>query len=309
MTGVLMMATGAGLGAWGAPYHMLDWGGTLVLSGTTLGSAGAIVVMLAAVLGQLGRMAATAADAKPVVLHADASPAGRADPPLDTATVTAGSEAPPQGAGPVVSPVAATAAVVAGGGLATAAASILSSVSARPDEAGLQAKVALDAPVTESPAYQSPDRDALFSKVEDAVRALKADADAGLPGTTQTGMDADRDAFSDLRADLRAADGETLEASVSDTDDADDSRIDDDRADEPAVDLDEGRPAQGEERHAGREPAASDEGVVAAYTVGDISYTMFADGRIRADSPEGEQVFGSMDELKAHMAKRRTGTA
>jgi hypothetical protein len=50
---------------------------------------------------------------------------------------------------------------------------------------------------------------------------------------------------------------------------------------------------------------ASDEGVVAAYTVGDSAYAMLADGRIRVTTPEGQHLFDSMDELKLFMARRR----
>lgn len=53
-------------------------------------------------------------------------------------------------------------------------------------------------------------------------------------------------------------------------------------------------------------PTASDEGVVAAYNVGDSAYAMLADGRIRVTTPEGQHLFQSMDELKAFMAARRS---
>jgi hypothetical protein len=52
-------------------------------------------------------------------------------------------------------------------------------------------------------------------------------------------------------------------------------------------------------------PTASEEGVVAAYTVGDSAYAMLADGRIRVTTPEEEQYFNSMDELKDYMLRRR----
>ncbi len=52
-------------------------------------------------------------------------------------------------------------------------------------------------------------------------------------------------------------------------------------------------------------PAASEEGIVAAYTVGDSSFAMYADGRIRATMPDGEKEFASMEELRAFMTERR----
>jgi hypothetical protein len=53
-------------------------------------------------------------------------------------------------------------------------------------------------------------------------------------------------------------------------------------------------------------PLASDEGVVAAYTVGDSAYAMLADGRIRVTTPDSQHLFQSMDELKQFMAQRRS---
>jgi hypothetical protein len=52
-------------------------------------------------------------------------------------------------------------------------------------------------------------------------------------------------------------------------------------------------------------PAVSDDGVIAAYTVGDSAFTMYADGRIVAETPEGRYSFASMDELRLFMAERR----
>lgn len=52
-------------------------------------------------------------------------------------------------------------------------------------------------------------------------------------------------------------------------------------------------------------PMASDEGVVAAYTMGDSAYALLANGQIRVTTPEGEHLFGSTEELKLFMARRR----
>ena len=54
------------------------------------------------------------------------------------------------------------------------------------------------------------------------------------------------------------------------------------------------------------QPAASDEGVIGAYQVGDTHFTMFADGSIRARTREGEYTFASMDELKAYLASEKS---
>lgn len=55
----------------------------------------------------------------------------------------------------------------------------------------------------------------------------------------------------------------------------------------------------------GEEPAASDEGVIGAYQVGETQFTMFADGSIHARTPDGDYVFASMDELKTYLANEK----
>ncbi|WP_454657825.1 hypothetical protein [Bosea beijingensis] len=52
--------------------------------------------------------------------------------------------------------------------------------------------------------------------------------------------------------------------------------------------------------------AASDEGIVGAYQVGDAHFTIYADGSICARTPEGEYSFGSMDELKVYLASEKS---
>lgn len=54
------------------------------------------------------------------------------------------------------------------------------------------------------------------------------------------------------------------------------------------------------------EPAASEEGVVGAYQVGDAHFTIYADGSIRARTPDGEYSFSSMDELKVYLASEKS---
>ncbi len=51
---------------------------------------------------------------------------------------------------------------------------------------------------------------------------------------------------------------------------------------------------------------SSDEGIVGAYQVGDAHFTIFADGSIRARTPDGEYSFASMDELKVYLASEKS---
>jgi hypothetical protein len=79
---------------------------------------------------------------------------------------------------------------------------------------------------------------------------------------------------------------------------------------EPASTVAEAPPAETAEASAaeakpGEEPAASEEGVIGAYQVGETQFTMFADGSIHARTPDGDYVFASMDELKAYLASEK----
>ncbi len=72
----------------------------------------------------------------------------------------------------------------------------------------------------------------------------------------------------------------------------------------PLPDTEPAQPAA-PETAANPAPVQSNDGVIAAYTVGDSSFTMYADGRIEAEAPEGRFTFASIDELRAFMAERR----
>ena len=53
-------------------------------------------------------------------------------------------------------------------------------------------------------------------------------------------------------------------------------------------------------------PAASEEGIIGAYQVGEAHFTLFADGSIKARTPDGDYDFGSMDELKVYLANEKS---
>ena len=60
------------------------------------------------------------------------------------------------------------------------------------------------------------------------------------------------------------------------------------------------------EAPASEDRPSSDEGIVGAYQVGDAHFTIFADGSIRARTPDGEYSFASMDELKVYLASEKS---
>lgn len=74
---------------------------------------------------------------------------------------------------------------------------------------------------------------------------------------------------------------------------------------EPSADDAKTVDAKAIEAKPDEEPAASDEGVIGAYQVGETQFTMFADGSIHARTPDGDYVFASMDELKAYLASEK----
>ena len=109
----------------------------------------------------------------------------------------------------------------------------------------------------------------------------------------------------DAPAEPAAGDAET--EAVSDADDpplqddeSDAGNVEPESASEPVEPQAEAAPAAADSR------PASDEGIVGAYQVGDAHFTIFADGSIRARTPDGEYSFASMDELKVYLASEKS---
>jgi hypothetical protein len=65
-------------------------------------------------------------------------------------------------------------------------------------------------------------------------------------------------------------------------------------------------PVTSEADAAGEAPAASEEGIVGAYQVGEAHFTIYADGSIQARTPDGDYSFASMDELKIYLASEKS---
>lgn len=89
--------------------------------------------------------------------------------------------------------------------------------------------------------------------------------------------------------------------------------VDEQHDEEPHVEAADEQPAADEAETPADEPsaepprpAASEEGIVGAYQVGDTHFTMYADGSIKARTPEGEYSFASMDELKTYLASEKS---
>jgi hypothetical protein len=85
----------------------------------------------------------------------------------------------------------------------------------------------------------------------------------------------------------------------------------DEAGEDDAASANPGEEAPGEEvpdaeASAAAPPAASEEGIVGAYQVGDAHFTIFADGSIKARTPDGDYNFASMDELKIYLASEKS---
>jgi hypothetical protein len=413
--GLVLLVIGVVLAAWGAPYYMLDWGGTFLMAGIALASAGLSCLLLGTVLRKLAALQtdllALRADAA-VSAHQHVStvapePATAADTASSPHFENGHSAGSPAENTPVGGLAGMAVAGVAASGIAATAKSILTSVSTRdadtpaheqPDSAWIATPEDIDAAITgnmvsgdipdgirqteltvedraslddllaklalplsndtenvdsaadDDPASDvipatAPDLDAddLYARIDDAARALQAQAADADGSRGEREMEPNVDAADAVARDLAEAaavdddmaqriDDEFagLRAELSLTTDKVEAESDErseNPAIEPGIPADTGNaaapgPAQPDpdaEASQSAEPAGPDqpdavkagppvsgEGVVAAYNVGDTSYAMFADGRIRVSAPEGEFMMNSMAELKSFMAARRS---
>lgn len=133
----------------------------------------------------------------------------------------------------------------------------------------------LDTPPAEEPEPAAADEAPIWPPRTEAP-AFDAPAEA---------VAAEPEAAADMLADKEADDFEPAEAAAPVV------------AEEPPVDE---APAAADSR------PASDEGIVGAYQVGDAHFTIYADGSIRARTPDGEYSFASMDELKVYLASEKS---
>lgn len=311
--GVVLTMGGVALAVYGSPYYMLDWGGTFMVSGALVGCTGLILTMMGSLLRQVAGLradlkAALVAGTPPPVVAGTAS----THAPKLPAELTAAQRVPTQSAttpdpGATTALAAGVAGVAVGGGLAVAARDILSSV-APESEPQLATKPGEARPsLPDEPASRYAEGDAPSLPSSEAGTAPKPDPDE----VASSALEADvTDHRSDLDANLSS-----LRAKLTDdltTEEPLDGSLDaavrfdaaTDTLPEPANARNE--PESVEASAPSRsEPAASQEGVIAAYTVGQTSFTMFADGRIRAEMPDSVKEFTSMEELKAFMAQRR----
>ena len=276
--GVAMLMGGAGLGALGGPYYMLDWGGTLVIAGAVIGSAGVLLTVLGTLIRQVAWLRAdiqglahfTAGGAFP---HPDKDEeAQQIDLPPGSFTPAEAEERAPAPA---------------------------------PDASPRPAPAPTPAPMppqpAEPPANLPPAAGLHVPPAAGAAAAAVAAAGAAGGGLAVVA----RSILSSVSGPADAA-GPAPSPSPPDAAAARDEAPAHDRDDIAELQADLGGDPEEDMAPAGESaPASSKEGVIAAYSVGSSSFTMYVDGRIRASMPDGEREFASMEELKTFMAERR----
>jgi hypothetical protein len=272
--GLLLFSGGIGAALYGLPYLVLEYGFTLVIGGIVGATGGLVLIGMGVLLKEVRR----------VGLKLTGSP-------QQAAIIASTKEASP----PVVDQVD----------------------TLKPDsqgelfEPGVAAGIAKTALATAAVggAAFAASRVSPFDKIEraleDVLETTRGDAKV-VSETDETGRDsvngglnASREEQAGIRT-LSFADGETR-AETTD-------RADQDEVNLPGLPLSEVATIRSdpsaEPSSPDYQPVSSDEGVVRVYTIGDSSFTMYKDGTIRANTPQGMLTFSTMDELKTYLDQR-----
>lgn len=300
--GVAMIVAGLYFVYAGFDYIMLERGWTMVIAGTTLGSAGAVLVGLWTLAREVRALRGGHA---PLAREADAAPLAdaRAEPVADA---------------PIPAPSAAAASLApVGAGLAAAAVAeaatetlVAETETARDDS--IEGATADDGTEgKEPPAAESP------SGPTDMTAATPPVGEPEVPAETTAETSAREFTLDAIGAPLGEPSTESESRSAPPLD-VRPSR-DEPEADIPPLRIDEDltvsdllgtRPSpMPDEPAPPSEPAVEPESpafdvptVVGSYASGGHTYVMFSDGSIEAETPEGVFKFGSLDELKTFIA-------
>jgi hypothetical protein len=270
--GLLLFLGGIGAAVYGLPYLVLEYGFTFVIGGIVAATGGLVLIGIGVLLREMRRVgmklvAPEAGVAMPVAGH-DRTPA----PATDSAdTARTGQQ------GDLFAPAADFGAAK----VAAAGASI--SVAALGGAALAASRV--------SPF------DKIERALEDVLETTRGDAREGA-ATDDDGPDLADDSL----ADSKSEEPDTEPSAFADSDTealrSELTGLKGDPLPVAAAPVPDG-PVQPD-----HQPVSSDEGVVRVYTIGDSSFTMYADGTIRADTPQGLRTFTTMEELKTYLDQR-----
>lgn len=314
--GAAMLLGGLAAVAFGLPYVVLEFGFTQVIAGSVVATGGLVLIVLGLLLrevrGLRAGLASTAGDGGGTLVAgaalATAGAAGLAGAAALGAASAAASEEQDEALQPLLpfdqEPVAAEAPSETG---------ILAGDAGSTDAAGEEATASAEIKTeAEAVAVAEPEAGPAGDDEEtpEPARAEPADAEApealpedgGEAGGETGGPEARQDpAEEPMPPDTFEALRRTLRQSIaaSDVEEPDGKG---EAAGDPPFRLDVPPEPAVEEKPTETGPVTSEEGIVSVKRIGETTYTMYADGSIKADTPEGEKRFDSVVELKARLA-------
>jgi hypothetical protein len=327
--GALMLLGGSAATILGLPYIVLESGFTQVIIGVVIATGGLIVMVGGAILREIKvaliRLGHAAVQAPMPQDKVEAAEAAAASPPTASSSPSPALAIGLAGAAGAI--LAAGTAGISGGDLALANDAAAGDAETKADT--------LEEPETgiPDPENTSPDQGSLPLPGGGIVESEEPDRAEGVLEETETSTGADTastiaqdedhpnmkpaeerlaDAYDDLRQSLTLplpqgaiqagpAPGESKNApgSLGREDDADDEPLPA-AMDAPAKPLIPALPSS----IVPAGPVSSQEGVVSVRQIGESTYTMFADGTVRAMTPDGEKEYASIADLKADLALR-----
>jgi hypothetical protein len=324
--GLLMLIAGLAAIGLGLPYILLERGFTQVIVGTSVATSGLVLSVLGFVLRDLrslrasiaGMRAQAAVDLIPEMPVSVGENAAIPDVPAsDTAALT-------KIGGMAGLAVAGAGAAVLAGGVALAGASTAVGVSISGNGDGDVDLPPPDIEIPQTDLYQvelqalpldaaaEAHADDLSAKIDlavDDLASLRRDLRSNLGDADTVKIE---DSGSELPLDVAAM---TQFAEPADQEigsdftpqDLDGTASDQGGLDEVASGApDEDIPDAVEIASAPDRPVISDEGIVGVHTVGASTFTMYSDGTIRAETPDGPMQFPDVAALKDYLASERT---
>lgn len=273
--GLLLLCGGGGAVAYGWPYLVLEYGFTIVITGVVCATSGLVLIGIGNLLKRLKRLEGQLATAIPSL---DAHRAPAAEAPADAVRASSQSEAAAVAMAAPAIAAAATGQISPFDKIERALGDVLD-LTRGAEPAAVQGADATGPTTDPLPVRREPARE------QDEHPPLETVGGATLAGIRKA-LDQSLAGESEAARDVTTGHDRAHQISTSTG---------------PALSPDEGAIAG-----AGA-PVASDEGVVRVYTIGDSSFTMYADGTIRAMTPEGALVFTTMEQLKTYLDRRNFG--
>jgi hypothetical protein len=308
--GLVMLVAGLAAIGLGLPYIVLERGFTQVIVGTSVAASGVVLTALGIVLRDVRSLRSLVSGLR-ASAAVDASARDGVSPPEATASSKTSGLA------------------VAGASAAALAGGIMLAAGAKADDtAPGKADGAIEDVVAELPenlpalaaALPSVEADDLSAKIDMAVGDLSALRSNLLAehhdGSDAQGDEAGTDDHAPAQETAAAPATHMMDAEADDAPIAVDADQGDVEAEEPVAAIPAELETEATEKTvaviddedaliAPAHPVASDEGIVGVHTVGASTFTMYSDGTIRAETPEGPMQFPDVAALKLYLAGER----